>query len=184
MASDFAIRLAAYHVRNGGVIAYPTDTVYGLGCDPLNTIAIHRLNTLKNRPPGKGLILLASHIELLDEYMVLPDKFARQQLVSSDSPTSWVVPARKHLPLDLTGGRDTIAVRITQTRIVTKLCQQLGHPLVSSSVNRSGKPPAKNSQQLHRWFAQQLDFILTDDHAGSGKPSMLKHIHTQHIYRN
>jgi L-threonylcarbamoyladenylate synthase len=183
MASDFAIRLAAHQVRRGGVIAYPTDTVYGLGCDPLNIGALHTLNALKNRPVGKGLILLASNVNQLGEYIALSDIHTRKRLVAESSPTSWVVPAKKHLPVELTGGRDTIAVRITQSTVVRKLCEHLGHPLVSSSANPGGRPPARNSLQLHRWFHDRVTSILIDADAGTGKPSTLKHIHTYHIYR-
>jgi L-threonylcarbamoyladenylate synthase len=183
MASNFAIRLAAHHVRQGDVIAYPTDTVYGLGCDPLNTAALVYLNSLKNRPPGKGLILLASSIDQLADYIELHDTDSRKRLSAEPSPTSWIVPANKHLPDVLTGGADTVAVRITQSTVVRTLCEHLGHPLVSSSANPGGRPPALNSLQLHRWFHGRIASILIDDGAGTGKPSTLKHIHTQHIYR-
>lgn len=183
MVSDFAIRLAAHHIRHGAVIAYPTDTVYGLGCDPLNTLALSRLNTLKNRAPGKGLILLAATLEQVDDFIELSDPAARQRLLSGSQPTSWIVPAGKQLPRELTGGNDTIAVRITSSPVVSKLCQHLGHPLVSSSANPAGRTPATNSLQIHRWFQHDLASILIDDSTGTGKPSTLKHIHTQQIYR-
>lgn len=183
MVSEFVIRLAAHHVRQGAVIAYPTDTVYGLGCDPWNTAALTFLNTLKNRAPGKGLILLASSLEQLDEFIDLDDAPARQRILAENQPTSWVVPARRYLPEQLTGGGDTLAVRITSSSVVASLCQHLGHPLVSSSANPAGRPPAINSLQLHRWFQHDVASILIDDNLGTGKPSTLKHIYTQHIYR-
>ena len=184
MASDFAIRLAAHHVRQGGVIACPTDTVYGLGCDPLNTHALDYLNALKHRPPGKGLILLASNTSQLEDYIELDDEISRKRLSAVTTPTSWVVPANKRLPKALTGGGNTVAVRITQSTVVRKLCEQLGHPLVSTSANPAGRAPAENSLQLHRWFHGRIASILIDNHAGTGKPSTLKHIHTHHIYRD
>jgi L-threonylcarbamoyladenylate synthase len=183
VASEFAIRLAAHHVRRGELIAYPTDTVYGLGCDPLNTTALDNLNALKQRAPGKGLILLAGKLEQLDDFIELNDKAARQRILAEKQPTSWVVPARQHLPSQLTGGSDTLAVRVTNCTVVVRLCQLLGHPLVSSSANPAGHPPATRSLQLHRWFQHELASILIDDSAGTGKPSILKHIDTQHIYR-
>jgi L-threonylcarbamoyladenylate synthase len=183
VVSEFAIRLAAHHIRQGAVIAYPTDTVYGLGCDPLNTSALEHLNMLKQRAPSKGLILLASNIEQLDDFIDLEDNAARQRIRAEKHPTSWVVPARPHLPMQLTGGQNTLAVRVTNSPVVTSLCETLGHPLVSSSANPAGRPPAINSLQLHRWFQHDLASILIDDSAGTGKPSTLKHIHTQHIYR-
>lgn len=183
MVSEFSIRLAAHHIRHGAVIAYPTDTVYGLGCDPLNTLALSRLNALKNRAPGKGLILLAASLEQLDPFIQLSEPAARQRLLPGPEPTSWIVPAGKQLPPELTGGNDTIAVRLTSSPVVSKLCHHLGHPLVSSSANPAGRTPATNSLQLHRWFQCDLASILIDDCAGTGKPSTLKHIHTQQIYR-
>ena len=183
MASDFAIRLAAHHVRLGEVIAYPTDTVYGLGCDPLNISAVEYLNALKNRPPGKGLILLAGDLGQLTNYINLTDKASLEKITANPTPTSWVVPANSTLPDILTGGADTIAVRVTHSTVVYKLCEQLGHPLVSTRANPGGTPPARNSLQLHRWFHGRIASILIDDHAGTGKPSTLRHIHTHHIYR-
>jgi L-threonylcarbamoyladenylate synthase len=184
VVSEFAIRLAAHHIRLGAVIAYPTDTVYGLGCDPLNTSALDHLNALKQRAPGKGLILLAGNLEQLDEFIDLDDNIARQRICSAKQPTSWVVPARAGLPLQLTGGNDTLAIRVTDNPVVARLCQTLGHPLVSSSANPAGRPPAANSLQLHRWFHGDLASILIDDNAGTGRPSTLRHIHTQQIYRS
>jgi len=184
VVSEFAIRLAVHHIRQGGVIAYPTDTVYGLGCDPLNIYALEHLNALKQRAPGKGLILLAGKLEQLDDFIDLSEHTARQRLCPAKQPTSWVVPARAGLPVELTGGNDTIAVRVTDNPVVTRLCQILGHPLVSSSANPAGRPPARNSLQLHRWFHQDLASILIDNNAGTGRPSTLKHIHTQQIYRS
>ncbi len=170
-------------VRHGGIIAYPTDTVYGLGCDPLNISALTELNRLKNRAPGKGLILLAANINQLSDFIELDDTAARNRIRVAAKPTSWVVPARAHLPHELTGGNASIAVRVTDNPVVSKLCQYLAHPLVSSSANPAGQPPAINSLQLHRWFHFDLDSILIDDEAGTGRPSTLKHIQTQQIYR-
>lgn len=183
MASAFAIRFAAHQVRHGGVIAYPTDTVYGLGCDPLNEHALNVLNMLKHRPAGKGLILIASQLEQLDDYIELDDAALRQRLPGTSTPTSWIVPAKNHLPAALTGHNDSIAVRITQSPVVKGLCEHLGHPLVSTSANPAGMPPARNSLQLHRWFHHQLDCILIDDDVGCGKPSTVKHINNQKIVR-
>lgn len=183
MVSAFAIRRAAHHVRRGGLIAYPTDTVYGLGCDPLNLSAVSTLNQLKHRAPSKALILLAGDIQQLEDYIDLDETDSRQRITAEATPTSWVVPARAQLPTALTGGRDTIAVRVTDNYVVSSLCRQLGHPLVSSSANLAGKAPASNSLQLHRWFHYDLASILIDDQVGTGKPSVLKHIHTHEIYR-
>jgi len=183
VVSEFAIRLAAHHVRRGEIIAYPTDTVYGLGCDPLNAHALNTLNRLKTRAPGKGLILLAGSLEQLDDFIVLENAAARARVLAEKQPTSWIVPARPQLPEQLTGGGDTLAVRVTDSSVVVKLCQLLGHPLVSSSANPAGRPPAVNGLQLHRWFQQDLASILIDDNAGTGRPSIIKHIDSQHIYR-
>lgn len=96
MASNFAIRHAAHQVRHGGIIVYPTETIYGLGCDPMNVEAVNTLCKLKNRDIGKGLILLANRLELFADYIESLDADAQNKINQRAKPTSWVVPAKKY----------------------------------------------------------------------------------------
>jgi L-threonylcarbamoyladenylate synthase len=183
MASDFALRYAAHCVRQGGVIAYPTETVYGLGCDPLCAEAVNRINDLKGRDAGKGLILIASHLHQLDTLIDVPDHNDRAAIVGEQVPTSWIVPAKASTPRWITGRHDTIAIRITSHPLVMRLCDQLGHALVSTSANPAGKKPALNALQLHRYFNGQVDSMLVSNHNCSGRPSKIRDLKSGRVLR-
>lgn len=176
MATGFAIRHAAHCIRHGGVIAYPTETVYGLGCDPLNADAVTRINRLKQRAPGKGLILLAGTLEQLDEFIDVPAPQDRALIRNNAEPTSWIVPARAQAPDWITGGDDTIAVRISDHAVVRSLCERLGFALVSTSANPAGRKPARNALELHRYFDDLVDDILVAAGDYSGPPSTIRRL--------
>lgn len=178
MASHFAIQFAAHQIRQGGIIIYPTDTVYGLGCDPMNPDAITRLNQLKQREPGKGLILLGHTLALFKDYINELTASDQKKLTQTDRPTSWIVSAKPSLPHWLTNPQRTVAIRITQHPVVTELCQRLNHPLVSTSANFSGKQTIRNALQAHKYFHDKVDAILIDDRHLSGQASTIKTLDT------
>ncbi len=183
MASNFAIRFAAHQIKHGGVVIYPTETVYGLGCDPLNSDAVDYLNKLKQRNPVNGLILLASTIDQLKPFIDLKNVPDPSRLLPTDQPTSWILPARNNVPNWIISRNGSIAVRITDHPVAVHLCNLLGHPLVSSSVNPSGKRPAENSLQIHAYFHDQVHSILVSDYPMSRKPSAIKRLPDEHTIR-
>ena len=174
MASHFAIRYAAHQIRHGGVIVYPTETVYGLGCDPMNFSAIDYLNQLKQREHNKGLILLGHTLELFDGYINELSASNKDQLNKAEKPTSWIISANDSIPDWLTNPQRTVAIRISQHPVVKELCQQLGHPIVSTSANPSGKKTCSNALQAHKYFHGKVDAFLIDDHPLMGGPSIIK----------
>jgi len=176
MASHFAIQLAAHRIRHGGIIIYPTETVYGLGCDPMNHDAITQLNRLKQRKPDKGLILLGHSLELFKDYIKELSPNEQKKLTQIEAPTSWIVSAKDSLPNWLTNKQRTIAIRISQHPVVTELCQQLGHPIVSTSANLSGKKTIINALQAHKYFHDKVDAILIDERRLGGQPSAIKRL--------
>lgn len=184
MASSFAIRYASHKIRQGGVIAYPTETVYGLGCDPLNADAINTICQLKQRDISKGLILLSSSLEILEPYIQPLSNQDQQKITQTEQPTSWIVEKAENTPDWLTGQHDTLVIRITSHPVVKKLCHHLNHPLVSSSANTQGNKPALNALQLHRYFHNQLDAILVSGGASSGQPSIIRRLHDDTLVRN
>ena len=171
------------HLRRGGLIAYPTESCYGLGCDPRNPRALKRLVRLKGRSAAKGLLLIADHFKRLRPFMrpTSPADRARMQR-SWPGPVTWVVPASAAcLPL-LTGGRPTIAVRVTAHPDATRLCRSLGLALVSTSANKSGKKPAKTAAECRRIFGAQVRVI--DGRIGTRKrPSTLIDLATGTLLR-
>ena len=153
------MQLAAY-LRRGGVIAYPTESCYGLGCDPRNLRALRHLIRLKGRTAAKGLLLIADHLKRLKPFIrpLGPTDLARVKH-TWPGPITWVVPASSACPVLLTGGRTTVAVRITAHPDAARLCRSLGMALVSTSANHSGKKPAKTAAECRRMFGARVRVI-------------------------
>ena len=183
MASNFSIRHAAHIVRHGGIIAYPTDTIYGLGCDPLNAAAVLHLLALKRRGIGQGVILIASRWRQLRPFLLPMDrKIAKRVKKARRRPVTWLLPARPDVPAWLRGTHDTLAVRVTRHPVVTALCRTWDGPLVSTSANRHGRPPAKNPLQVYKAFDNRLDYVLHGP-AGTGRPSEIRDGRTGKVLR-
>ena len=183
MASDFSIRHAAHIIRLGGIIAYPTDTIYGLGCDPYNADAVERINCIKQRPQNKQFILLAGGIEQVRSLLSITSE-QEKTITRGADPTSWVVSASEQAPLWLTDKNHMLTIRITQYDVVKRLCHALGHAIISTSANLSGKNPATNSLQLHQYFYQKVDKILLADKAQATKPSKIIRLCDNYIIRH
>jgi L-threonylcarbamoyladenylate synthase len=154
-----AAELRAYLTR-GGLIAYPTESCYGLGCDPHNERALKRLIALKGRDAGKGLLLITDRFRRLRRFVapVSPVDLARMKR-SWPGPVTWVTPASTACPPLLTGGRSTVAVRVTAHPVAARLCRMLDMALVSTSANKSGQKPARTAAQCHRMFGARVRVI-------------------------
>ncbi len=140
--SHFKIRLAVQKIKAGEIIAYPTEAVFGLGCDPLNEKTVSKLLALKHRPVEKGLILIASSFSQLEPYLVLNEKILSQITPTWPGPVTWIIPSQPWVPEWLTGNHSSLAVRVTNHPIARLLCEKNGEPLVSTSANINSKPPA------------------------------------------
>jgi len=173
--NNWQLRQAAHIVHAGGLIAYPTEAVYGLGCDPLNAAAVQRLLALKHRPMDKGLILIASDLDQLRPFL-LPLSTDDEATVNATwpGPITWLLPARPETPRWLRGSHDTLAVRITDHPLAAALCRQLGHPLVSTSANRSGQTPARSPLGIRRAFGNDIDLTLTGPLGGRRCPTAIR----------
>ncbi len=158
--SNFNIKIAVHHIKTGAVIAYPTEAVYGLGCDPLNEEAVMSLLDIKQRPMEKGLILIASSLEQLRPYLALDQNLIDRIAPTWPGPVTWVIPARPWVPKWLTGAHESLAVRVTNHPIARDLCAQFGGPLVSTSANPGTRPAIKASTKLLKTFAGVGIFIV------------------------
>ena len=148
--------IAAYLAR-GGLIAYPTESCYGLGCDPANRTAVKRLLKLKQRPQKKGLILIASSYEQVARY--LSPLSAEQQSRLRDAgrnAITYLMPVKRNAPRWLRGEHDTLAVRLTAHDYARRLCKGVGSALVSTSANISGMRPAKTYAECQRMFGKHV----------------------------
>lgn len=170
----------------GGLIAYPTEAVFGLGCDPDNESALQRLLRLKERPIEKGLILLAGEFTQLLPYVDVSQLTAPTlKKLSSDWPSgiTMLLPKKKHTSKLLSGKFESIAVRVTRQVDVVALCQLSKKPIVSTSANLSGQEPAKTWQTLDATLTQKVDLIIKGDTLGYSSPSKIIDALTGHIIR-
>jgi L-threonylcarbamoyladenylate synthase len=178
------IRQAASQLWAGGLVAYPTEAVWGLGCDPDNALAVHRLLELKARPMGKGVILIAASLEQLLPYMGSLTAAEWQRLDGpARVPTTWVVPASASAPYWITGGRPSVAVRITRHPLASALCSAFGGALVSTSANPGGKPPARSQLKVRQYFRGAEMFIVPGPLGGSTKPSEIRDLRSGAVIR-
>ncbi|MEO0576819.1 MAG: L-threonylcarbamoyladenylate synthase [Pseudomonadota bacterium] len=162
----------------GGVIAYPTEGVYGIGCDARIQQAIKRVVRIKARADDKGLILIASDAQQLAPWIACPrDLDARQHLLSAiaEHPdgraTTWVVPASERCSPLLTGNRATIAVRVTRHADAANLCRAVDGALISTSANISGRNAITQPARLRRQFGKHVDAVLARAGGGQRRPS-------------
>jgi L-threonylcarbamoyladenylate synthase len=149
---------AVQQLKAGQVVAYPTEAVYGLGCDPFNQSAMQTLLHVKQRPLEKGVILIAANIEQIVPLVKLQGETWQAAVEETwPGPVTWVLPVKENLPDWITGGRDTVAVRVTAHQGVQELCIAFGGPLISTSANLTGSEPARSCQEIQQIFAEQVD---------------------------
>jgi L-threonylcarbamoyladenylate synthase len=177
------IRQAAATLRAGGVIAYPTEAVYGLGCDPLNFEAVLRLLTIKRRDPAKGLILIADDIQRLLPFIRITAAQRKTLMQSWPGPNTWLVPVQDWVPEWLTGQHDTLAVRVTDHPLVAALCREAGMPIVSTSANLAGRPPARNALQVRKGLAGQVDYLLSGQTGKQRRPTTIRDLKSGRVIR-
>lgn len=178
-----SVNRAVKVLNSGGVIAYPTEAVYGLGCDPFNEAAFSHLLALKCRPIEKGVILIASSIDQIKDLVKIENQLWTETVLKSwglssysdfnivDRPMTWVLPISDKVPTWITGGRDTLAVRITRHPAVVNLCEALKMPLVSTSANLTGDSPVKTAKECGDIFPNTL--ILEGEVSGLNSPSQI-----------
>ncbi len=173
--TPFHLREAVRALHNGGIIAYPTEAVYGLGCDPLDADTVLRLLALKRRPVEKGLILVAADFSQLQPYLLpLAAPLAQQVAADWPGPVTWLLPARPDVPRWLRGAHDTLAVRVSAHPEVAALCRAFGGPIVSTSANPATLPPARNALTVQRMFGGGVDFILHAPLGGLERPTQIR----------
>ena len=183
--SRYRIAHAARVVNDGGVIAYPTEAVYGLGCDPLDADAVARILDLKGRSAGAGFILIAANVGQLDGYIEpLPPERMRSINATWPGPVTWIWPASPAVPDWITGGRDSVAVRVTAHETAAALCRLSGTALISTSANKSGGRPARTPAALRRYFGDRIDFILSGPLGGRERPTAIRDARTGEVIRD
>ncbi|MFV2031332.1 MAG: L-threonylcarbamoyladenylate synthase [Gammaproteobacteria bacterium] len=183
--SPWAIKRLGKAILQGAVIAYPTDTVWGLGCHPLLPHSVARILEIKQRPVEKGLILLASSLDLFEPY--ISDQLTSAQSMrlseTTDHPVTWLAPASAHCPVWIRGRFQNVAIRITPHPFIRALCAQIQSPIVSTSANRAGSAPVGHAWQARRHFIERVDFIVGGFESGTRRTSEIKSLESGQTLR-
>lgn len=167
-------------LQQQAVIAYPTEAVFGLGCDPDSESAVMTLLALKKRPVEKGLILIAADYAQLEPYVAdreLSVEQRQRMFACWPGPVTFVVPAPPQTPRWLTGRFDSLAIRVSNHPDVQALCRAFGKPLVSTSANLSGEPPCRSVQDVLQQFGEHFP-VLQGETGGRLNPSEIRDVVT------
>lgn len=183
MLADWRLGQIRRVIHSGGVIAYPTEAVWGLGCNPLDAEAVQRLLWLKQRPMEKGLILVAAELQQFDFLLWdLPQGQLAKLQLSWPGPNTWLVPHQGRLPHWITGNHATVALRVSAHPLVRQLCKACG-PLVSTSANPAGRPAARSRLRVEQYFHGQLDYIVGGSLGPQRNPSIIRDLQTDTVIR-
>ena len=146
-------------LREGGIILYPTEGVWGLGCDPFNKTAVQRLLKLKGRSVSKGLVLVTAGWSMVSDLIAL-DLADYPVLEEVAEPITWVFPATPMVPPWISGDFGSVAIRATSHEIAREICQQFGGAVVSTSANISSSSPAMKLEDVDRYILDNVDYIV------------------------
>jgi L-threonylcarbamoyladenylate synthase len=172
---------AVSSLKAGGVIAYPTEGVWGLGCIWTNELAIKEILRLKQRPLEKGMIILCSELSDIEEFL-LPLTSEQIQKISQDysHPITWILPCKLSVSEAVRGQHTSIAVRFSRHTQVQALCSSVG-PIISTSANPAGQPAAMSKKEVSDYFNNQLGYILPGELGGYSKPSEIRTLDGQRV---
>ena len=170
----------------GEVIAYPTEAVFGLGCDPAQPAAVEKLFQIKQRDPGKGLILLAANYSQVLPYVedkAIPQDKRFSVLSHWPGPVTLLLPASSSCPAYLRGDHDTIAVRVTAFEPARQLCLELNSAIISTSANRSGAAALTDAAAVQAEFGDELGWVMQAPTGGATAPSRILNPLTGQVVR-
>jgi L-threonylcarbamoyladenylate synthase len=180
------INHAARCLQRGGIIAYPTEGVWGLGCDPFNEEAVHKLLAIKQRPLEKGLILVAGSMKQIAPLLEPLDAAQLNLLTDSwPGPVTWLLPdTRQLIPSWIKGKFTSVAIRVSAHPPVVQLCSAFGGLLVSTSANPAAFAPARTRLRVASWFGDSIDYILPGKLGGQAGPSSIRDLATASVIRS
>jgi L-threonylcarbamoyladenylate synthase len=177
---------AAALLHDGGVLAYPTEAVFGLGCDPHDQVAFERVFALKQRPPTHGVLLIAADFAQVERYIELaavPADAMRRVQASWPGPHTWIFPRSAAVPAWVAGGHAGIALRVTAHEPAAALCRAFGGALVSTSANPHGQPPARSAEVVVACFGDELDGLLDAPLGAQATPTVIRDVLSGAIIR-
>jgi L-threonylcarbamoyladenylate synthase len=178
---NFHLQQAVINLKAGGVIAYPTEGVWGLGCLWKDENAINEILRLKQRPLEKGMIVLCSQLSDIEAHL-LPLTAEQIEQIEQDSPhpITWILPCKLSVPESVRGQHSSIAVRFSRHPQVKALCEKVG-PIISTSANPSGQVAAMSVLEVRQYFQHQLSYILPGALGGYSKPSEIRTLDGQRV---
>ncbi|MDC9727768.1 MAG: Sua5/YciO/YrdC/YwlC family protein [Methyloprofundus sp.] len=165
--------MASRALHQGRIIAYPTESVYGLGCDPFSETAAMQLLAIKQRPIHKGLILIAANYAQLTPFIKPSDAMLQRILPSWPGPVTWVVPAQLWVPDYLKGQHSSLAVRVSAHPVVQQLCHQFGGAIISTSANISQQAPARSALAVRQHFSAKDVYVLAGETSRLQQPTAI-----------
>ena len=172
-------------LQNGKVIAYPTEAVYGLGCDPMNEQAVLALLEFKQRSADQGLIVIGSSLGHFERLVrTLPAEQLQPAVASWPGPFTWLLPAADTCPAWIQGSHNSVAVRIPDHPVCRRLCQLLDGPLVSTSANPSDGPPARTIDQLESYFHDGLAGVVEGALGDLDQPTPIHDLLSRRVIRS
>ena len=181
---DAEIVAAVQALMQGGIIAYPTEAVYGLGCDPQNPRAVEQILVLKQRQVAKGLIVIASEWEQIVHWVApLSPSCLSRAWATWPGPYTWVFPASPEVPAWIRGAHDSVALRVTAHPVASRLCRLFGGPLVSTSANVAGFPPARDLRTVTLTFPEGVTLIVPGEVGPLASPTEIRDILTGEVLR-
>ena len=171
-------------LKTGGIIAYPTEAVFGLGCDPNNKAALKRLLAIKQRPWEKGLILIAANLGQVENYIqVLPPTILNRIQATWPGPYTWLLPARAEVSNLVRGEHNSLAVRISAHPACQALCIAWGQALISTSANPTQQAAARDLNTVETYFADKIDLALDLPLGQERNPSEIRDALTGELIR-
>ena len=181
---DHAIATAVAALRAGGIVACPTEAVWGLSCDPFNETAVDRVLALKGRSRQAGLILIAASLDQIETLMGdLPRARQDSVLATWPGPVTWICPAGKSVPPWVRGEHDSVALRVTAHPIASALCEAFEGPLVSTSANPTGRVPAGSEAETRALFPSGIEVLVPGDTGGAAGPTEIRDALTGKLLR-
>ncbi|MCK5897587.1 MAG: Sua5/YciO/YrdC/YwlC family protein [Methylococcales bacterium] len=172
--SPFKLQSAIHQLESELLLAYPTEAIYGLGCDPLSERAVSDLLALKQRSIKKGLILIAANFSQLEPYLAVDEKIFQRLQAPTQETITWLVPVQQWVPKWITGEHQMLAVRITNHPLSKALCEKFDAPIVSTSANPSHLKPARTALHVRRYFPASGNLkVLQGATGGNKKPSKI-----------
>lgn len=171
-------------LHKGGLIVYPTEAVFGLGCDPQNQSALQRLLDLKQRPAEKGLIVIASQVSQLQPYLQdVEDIYWDKAMGTWPGPYTWLFPCKPQLSSLLRGKHVTLAVRVSAHPLVRQLCDGFAGAIVSTSANIGGQPAVNRIEDLDPVICAQVDGIVPGEVDINARPTQIRDVMSDKIIR-